>query len=172
MIPDHLVAGVRAGDHAAISEVYALTRSELVDYVARRTRDRWLAEDLISEVFVKLCRSHAALWGTDGPQLHRWLYQTALRTVIAHGRSRAARVELEPLDDELGGGQDPADVVEVLERVREVAGVFAELTPGQARVMRLRAVGFTHPEIAERVGAPSMLAVKQMCWRARRRLAA
>lgn len=169
MIPDGIADGVRVGDHDAFADVYTTMAPPLVDYVYRRVRDRHLAEDLVAEVFVKLWRVHTTIYG-NGRQLRRWLYQAALRRIIAHSRSRAAMVHDE-LDDDLAGGDDPTAVVEHRDELHTVRRHLQTLTPAQADVMRLRIVGFTHPEIACRLGT-TPLAAKQLCVRARRRLRA
>lgn len=60
--PDaELVAGLRAGDRDALDAVYEAYRARVFTFLARLSRDRPLAEDLMQETFVRLARRARSL---------------------------------------------------------------------------------------------------------------
>jgi RNA polymerase sigma-70 factor (ECF subfamily) len=146
-----LVAACRAGDRAAMREVYERYRRRIHSLVARIAGDQE-AEELTQEVFLKAFRGVDKFRGEA--QLGTWLYRLAVNAALSHvGRSRDRRqasVErLEtvaaPTAPELNDG-DP--------RLRgRLEAALARLPAGYRAVMVLHDIeGLQHEEIAEVLG--------------------
>lgn len=141
-----LVAAARAGDRAAMDELYVRYRRTIQAYVGSIVGDRHDAEDVTQQVFAKLmtdlCRyepQSAAFLG--------WLLRVARNAAIDHVR-RIRTVPSAEVRDELARVDDAGDRCRA--SLREV---LAALPPGQRDVLVLRhLVGLSPGEIALRTG--------------------
>jgi RNA polymerase sigma-70 factor (ECF subfamily) len=79
-----LVAGLRAGDSAAFTAVYARHGPAMFRFLVRLCGRRELAEDLFQELWVRVAR-HARRLRPD-TQLGPWLYAVARNLVRSHAR--------------------------------------------------------------------------------------
>jgi RNA polymerase sigma-70 factor (ECF subfamily) len=82
-----LVEGVRAGDTAAFDAVHAAFNTRLYGFLARLTRSRDLAEDLLEETWLRFV-THAGQLHAD-TRLGPWLFTVARNVHITWCRSRA-----------------------------------------------------------------------------------
>jgi len=136
----------------------------------RLVGDRGQAEELASEVFLKLYRQPwlADLGGLDAPEalardlsaqagLSGWLYRTATHVGIDHLRAAARRQHYEHAAARAGTrpAEDGDPLQEVLreEQRRCVRAVLAKLPPTRAQILVLRAMGLSYYELAEILGA-------------------
>ncbi len=84
------------GDPAAFRDLYALLAPRLLGYLARMTRDRAVAEDLLQHTFLKVHRARAAY--VRGADPVPWIYSIAHRTFLDEARRQKraiARVDRE-----------------------------------------------------------------------------
>jgi len=123
-IPEFLLAQARAGDTAALGQLFELYRNYL-RLIARPMIDGALklkldASDLVQETFLKAHRQFADFAGREEPELMAWLRQILVRTVAdqaryhrSRGRNVRRQVSLEALLEQAGGaaGQALADSV-------------------------------------------------------------
>jgi RNA polymerase sigma-70 factor, ECF subfamily len=63
-------------------------------YCQRRLLDGAMADDLSSEVFLKIAQSIRRFAGTTETDFRRWIYRIATNVINAHFRKRARRQEL------------------------------------------------------------------------------
>ena len=79
----NLLFRLRNGDDDAVMEVYEEYFSPLFHYVRLKTGDASMAEDIVSEVFVKLIRS---LGTKSAPHSHLrgWLFRVARNEIATH----------------------------------------------------------------------------------------
>lgn len=138
-------------------------------------RDREGAMDGVQDVFLKAWRHIDTLRGLDAAQQKAWLYRTARRQIIdAHRHdlvvTRSLSLMSEPDDSPNGGRGDPAERMEVRERVLRVDGAM-RLLPDRLRTVLILAVagGLAGPEIAELLGIPPAT-VRSRLSAARRRI--
>lgn len=82
-----LVRGVRAGEEAAFDAIYSVFNARLLGFLARLTRRRELAEDLVEETWLRFVR-HADRLQPD-TQLGPWLFTVARHLHVSHCRARA-----------------------------------------------------------------------------------
>jgi RNA polymerase sigma factor (sigma-70 family) len=166
-----LRARFRRGDSDAVREVYR-SHGRLVYAVAYRVLgDRGLAEEATQQTFVKAWR--AAQSFDERRELGPWLAAIARRVAIDVYRREATR-SADPIESVPAG--DPAllaapQSAEAIYDVWEVRQAVAELPADEQEVVRLQHLdGFTHTQIAERLGV-AVGTVKSRSFRAHKRLA-
>jgi len=81
-----LVSRLRAGDADAFDAVYAEYNTRLFAFLARLSRNRATAEDLLEETWLRLV-SHAERLREDS-QLGAWLFTVARNLYVSYCRSR------------------------------------------------------------------------------------
>ncbi|HUA70174.1 MAG TPA: RNA polymerase sigma factor [Solirubrobacteraceae bacterium] len=167
-----LRARFRQGDPDAVREVYR-SYGRLVYAVAYKVLgDRGLAEEATQQTFVKAWR--AAQSFDEQRELGPWLAAIARRVAIDLYRREAVRAT-DPLESAAPG--EPALVsspqsAEAIYDVWEVREAVAQLPAEEQEVVRLQHLdGFTHAQIAERIGV-AVGTVKSRSFRAHKRLAA
>jgi RNA polymerase sigma-70 factor, ECF subfamily len=129
--------GVQNLDSKAIGAIYDKYFPEVYRYVRYRINDQYVAEDIASDVFVRLLQ---AVQNKRGPQsnLKAWLLATASHIVTDHIR-RTYRRPTEALpEDVIDGASLPGDEVDRREQVRGFQQAFKRLTAEQQHVLSLR----------------------------------
>ncbi len=171
-LDDDVVEGFRRGDDEAVRLVYR-EYGRLVYAVAHRVLgQRELAEEAAQQAFVQAWRGAASFEGAR--PLGPWLATIARRVAIDIHR-REARRATGALDDvpadhgALITLPPSADAIHDTWAVRQAVD---DLPADEHEVVRLQHLeGFTHSEIAERLGVP-IGTVKSRAFRAHKRLAA
>jgi RNA polymerase sigma-70 factor (ECF subfamily) len=144
----HAMPGLRELNPQAVGMVYDQYFPEVYRYVRYRINDDSAAEDIASEVFVRLLE---ALQKRQGPQsnLKGWLIATASNAVNDHLRRRYRR-PTETLSDSMPD-QEPSvhAQVDLREQNRAVQQAYAQLTSEQQHVLALRfGLGYSLEETA------------------------
>jgi RNA polymerase sigma-70 factor, ECF subfamily len=160
-----LLAGVRQLDPEALARTHDLYYPAIFRYIAYRVGNREAAEDLASEVFVRLL---SAVNDRHAPQntLRGWLYGVASRVVADYHR-RHYRMEQVNLSESLASeAADPADSVAAKQSFEALYAAMTTLTEEQQNVLALR-FGYEMPirDVAETLGK-SEGAIKQLQARA------
>jgi RNA polymerase sigma-70 factor (ECF subfamily) len=157
--------GLQSLDSQAISAIYDRYFPEVYRYVRYRINDDSTAEDLASEVFVRLLE---AAQKKQGPQssLRGWLIATASHAVNDHLR-RKYRRPVETLSDAMpDGGPSVHSEVDAREQNRIVQSAYAQLTSEQQHVLALRfGQGYSLEETAAHL-KKNINAVKALQFRA------
>jgi RNA polymerase sigma-70 factor, ECF subfamily len=124
-------------DSQAIGAVFDQYFSEVYRYVFYRVSDQPLAEDLASDVFIRLLE---AVRGGRGPEsnLKGWLIGTASHVVTDHMRKKYRHPETDIPASLPDLGPGPASEVDQRERDRAVQAASEKLTPEQQHVLALR----------------------------------
>ncbi|WP_445524747.1 sigma-70 family RNA polymerase sigma factor [Streptomyces cyslabdanicus] len=169
-----LVTRAGLGDRDAFATLYNEYRAGVYRFLARRTKDRGLAEDLTSETFVRALRRidvFAERSASGG--FSAWLITIARNLHLDHLRSARFQREVlvaEMFDDSVG--REPSAEATALhgldfaEMVGDLKAAMDELTPYQRDCVRLRFLeGLSGPETAARLGKTGM-AVKMAQHRA------
>lgn len=161
----HALHGLQNLDSQAIAAIYDQYFSEVYRYVRYRINDDSAAEDIASEVFVRLLE---AAQKSQGPQtsLKGWLIATASHAVNDHLR-RQYRRPLEELSDSLPDrGATVHSEVDSREQNRMVQSAYAQLTAEQQHVLALRfGQGYSIEETATHL-KKNINAVKALQFRA------
>lgn len=161
----HSLDGLYQLDPQAIGAIYDQYFPEVYRYVRYRVNDDTLAEDIASDVFVRLLE---AVQKKQGPQtnLKGWLIATASHAVNDHLR-RVYRRPTEALSDDLPDAESSVHAaVDARERERQVQVAYAQLTAEQQHVLALRfGVGLSLEETAQQMNKNAN-AIKALQFRA------
>ena len=153
MTSEHtLLERARAYDEDALGELYDQYAPLIYAYLYRRVHDAQLAEDLTSEVFVRVLQAiqSGQFWHTS---FRGWLYRIAHNLVVDHYRKQPP-VPMLALDEQLVAAQDDPDsaLTEQLSHQRLLAAI-SQLTSDQQQVLVLRfGEQLTAREVAEVMG--------------------
>ncbi|MFL5760212.1 MAG: RNA polymerase sigma factor [Thermomicrobiales bacterium] len=164
---DHIasLAARAASDRAAFGELYDRFATAIFRYCYRRTGNRELAEDAMSQTFT---RAFEGMSGFGGGSFPAWLFTIAHNVVI----NQARRPRFEPLPEDMptADPQPGPEAVALMqdERARIVA-LLDCLPSDQRRVVEFRLSGLSGAEIAA-VMERSVPAIKMLQLRAMRRL--
>ena len=134
---DRVLDGLHNLDQQAIGAVYDQYFSEIYRYVLYRLGDPTLAEDIASDVFVRLLES---VQSGHPPQtnLKGWLIGTASHVITDHLRQKYRRPEEEISESIPDRGPSITAEVDQREQNRIVNDAYAQLTPEQQHVLALR----------------------------------
>lgn len=159
-----LLARARQLDQEALATIHDQYYEPIFRYISFRVNDIQTAEDLTSEVFIRLLK---AIRNRSAPAktLQGWLYTVAQRLVIDHYR-KEKRVQHVELHESLSGTNTPDQVVEMRLTREDLQQAMEHLTEDQHNVIALR-FGQELPirEVANIIGK-SEGAIKQLQVRA------
>lgn len=129
--------GLRDLNQQVIGAIYDKYFSEVYRYILYRVSDETVAEDIASDVFVRLLEA-AQNGRAPESNIKGWLIGTASHAASDHLRSKYRR-PTETLSDSLPD-LDPGPVSEVDQREqnRTVKDAYGQLTPEQQQVLALR----------------------------------
>ena len=129
--------GLRTLDSQIIGAVYDKYFPEIYRYVRYRLSDEHLAEDIASDVFVRMLEAAQSGFGPQ-TNLKAWLISTASHIVTDHLR-REYRRPVDALSESiLDPASAPADEFDRRERTRRFQRAYAQLTAEQQHVLALR----------------------------------
>jgi len=170
--PDHeLLERARQYDTRALAEIYDRYAEPIYRYLYRFLGDAAQAEDLTSEVFLKLLQ---VLGTAKAPreQLPGWLYGVAHNLATDWFRSNSRRPAVSLAEDLVADGSLPSAVLEKQQMQKQLRAALRQLTADQQRVILLRfGEGFQLGKVAQLLGK-SEGAVKLLQHRAVQRLRA
>jgi RNA polymerase sigma-70 factor (ECF subfamily) len=140
-----LLKRAQAYEEQAIAELYDHYAPRIYSYLYRRVHDAQLAEDLTSDVFVRVLQALQSeqFWHTS---FRAWLYRIAHNQVIDYYRQQTwqqAQMTQFPLEEHLGAtdieeGADPAIDIdagnEAGDTVYGLEAALNRLTPDQQQV--------------------------------------
>lgn len=168
-LDSQLLERARAYDAQALAEIYDCYAGAIYRYLYRYLGDAAQAEDLTSEVFLKLLQ---VLNTSRAPRdrLQGWLYRVAHNLAMDLFRQES-RQAVFPLDEELmSESASPATEVERHQSQQQLREAIGQLTPEQQQVILLRfGEGFKITEVS-RLMDKSEGAVKILQHRAVKRL--
>ena len=151
---DRAMARYAAGDDSAFGELYDELAPLLTRYLARRTRDQTLVEDLVQQTFLKMHTGRGRF--IPGAPVRPWACSIAVRLLIDHVKHSKVARESFLGDDQEGGSFDPADSPEshlVASRlIEQLQAAVAALPQRQAQAFSWsRDEGLPPGEIADRL---------------------
>lgn len=147
-----LVNRAKQGDPEAFREIYEEYHQRIFTYVYYRVSEQTTAEDLTSEVFVRVVKNIGSFKYVGRPLL-AWLYTIAGNLVRDHHR-RAKRIQWMSLEDQdLVSDSDPTKAVDISLDSDLLAEAIGHLTEDQAQILLMKFVdGKSNSEIADVVG--------------------
>lgn len=164
-----LLERAREYDAQALAEIYDRYAESIYRYAYRYVGDAKLAEDLTSEVFLKLLQ---VLGTRRAPrkQLQGWLYRVARNLAVDWFRKQAKGATFSLNEELTPDGDSPATRLEEQELHQDLRDAISQLTPDQQQVIVLRfGEGRKISEIGRLMGK-SEGSIKVMQYRAMRRL--
>lgn len=148
--------------------LYAAEAAGLFSFLAYRTGDRALAEDLLADAFERALRARGRFDRRRGSE-KTWLYAIALNCLRDHARRAGA--ETRALE-RAGPPGDEADPLASVDARDELGRALAVLTGEEREAIALRfGADMTVPEIAKVLGEP-LTTVEGRVYRALRKLRA
>jgi RNA polymerase sigma-70 factor, ECF subfamily len=146
-----LIAKIAArNDDDAARRLYRKYRVELFRFGVHVLRERGLAEEMVQQTFVKFSQQARSYDANRGP-VRGWLFTMARSTACDLARQASSRSFLGVEDLQLPPQYDSVDQALT---VLTVDQALDKLPSSYGDVMRLVRNGFTHAEIAERLGIP------------------
>ncbi len=132
-----LIHRAKRGDKEAVAALYDCCYPSVFTYVFFRVSDQECAEDLTTEVFVRMI-SMLPSYADQGKPVLAWLYTIAHNLIIDHYRTR--KITAMPLDERLvgDGGKHPAGLSEERESRDRLARAMEKLTEEQRLVIQLK----------------------------------
>ena len=152
-------------------EIYDRYYAPVKKYVAAMTRDDWVADDLVQEVFLKVQRKFETL--NDQAKFKPWIYRIARNQCFDHFRRASASREDQTGQVQGVDGIQPSLVQLQLER-REMSRCVQnkiDLLPDSKRevIILFDTMGLSHQEVSDILGI-RIGAVKVRLHRARKAL--
>jgi RNA polymerase sigma-70 factor (ECF subfamily) len=163
---DRLLSRARIGDEEALMLIYENYFPPVYNFIRLRIEDRALAEDLASDVFIKLLQS---IRQAQAPRqsLRGWIFKVARNLVYDHYR-KERQVTTEALEEWIPNTDDEGLEVEFirsvnLERARRALG---RLAPDQQEVLILRFGQNLNLQETAAIMGKSINAIKSLQFRA------
>lgn len=165
------MAGVRAGEAPAFTELYGRHSPALLTFLVGLTGDRAMAEDLLQETFVRVYRARHNYEATGS--FRAWLFTIGRRLVIDWRRSR----KITWIDDatalETASAPERAeDRIEARDLIFRIEGALNRLPPAQREVVLLSRYAALDTDEIARVTGQTPGAVRVTLHRALQRLRA
>lgn len=147
-----LVRMAQQGDREMFARLYEAYNSRIYRYVYFRVPDEPLAEDLTSQVFLKVWEKLGTYQVGQSPFM-AWIYRIAHNTVIDYYRTRKAAVSMEDVREvELCHYDDIEEKLDNQLQSQELRAAMAGLTKEQQQVLLLKFVaGMSTTEIAKKM---------------------
>ena len=163
---DRLLAQAKRGDQLAIMRIYDAFFTPIYQYIRLRVGDAMTAEDLTSDVFVKLI---AALRGPNAPRdtLRGWLFRVARNAIIDYA-GKENKVPETTLDEWVRDSTDKQPEIAFMQAANEqrARNAVRMLAADQQEVLVLRfGQQLSLQETADVMGK-TVSAIKSLQWRA------
>jgi RNA polymerase sigma-70 factor (ECF subfamily) len=165
-----LITQAQKGDEGAVTLLYETHVDAIFEYVRYRVDSKSTAEDLTSEVFLRMVRG-LANYQDQGVPLRAWLFRIAANLVIDHYRHSKKTDSSELLDDFASDDTDPFDRLAHSEDQLRLHVAIRALPEAYQDLLLLRFVeNLPHAEIAK-IMNKSAAALRAMQYRALKALA-
>jgi len=160
-----LVQRAKEGDPAAFAELYDRYQPAIYRYIFYRVDNTATAEDLTSEVFVRLVE-RIDRFRYQGRPLLAWLYTIARNLVMDHHRRAGRSIPLSLDTPQIADMPDPEEMAEGALTQQRLAAALSCITEDQRDVIILKFIeGLDNETVAQTLGK-SVGAVKALQHRA------
>jgi RNA polymerase sigma-70 factor (ECF subfamily) len=161
-----LIQRAKEGDPSAFSEIYARCQPFIYRYIFYRVNDVATAEDLTSEVFVRLVEK-IDRFSYRGRPILAWLYTIARNLISDYARHSQRRPTTVPLEEQLMTQlSNPGWSAEITLTQQMLATALSHLTEEQRQVIILRFVEGMNSKTVAQVMDKSLGAIKALQHRA------
>jgi RNA polymerase sigma factor (sigma-70 family) len=152
---------------ALLDETFRAHAPAIRGWLIGLTRDPAVAEDLLSESFLRLATEIAA--GRPPQDPAAWLHRVGRNLAISRARHGAVVTRMMPALLERGVAESPEDTVIDRERDEQLSKALDSLRGDDRRIVVLAALGYKPEEIAHMTGVSGPVLRTRLC-RARGRL--
>jgi RNA polymerase sigma-70 factor, ECF subfamily len=166
-----LIKAAKSGDKRALSALYRANVDKIYRYIFYRVENAEVAQDITSEVFLRMVESFPSYEDRSVPLLV-WLYRIAHARVVDHyrrGKKRANDESLETL--EIGDFPDLDTGLISQYKSSQLQKALLALTDSQRQVILLRFVEGLNLEQTSQAMSKTVDAIKAMQYRALHTLA-
>ena len=146
---DESLAARAATDSAAMTELYRRYVVRVDRYCRRRLRNPELAEDVTSQIFLKVLEG---LRRGRVEQVGSWLFTIAHNEVVSHYRRDRHDVGIDAAEEMASDSHTVEEAAIALSATRDLRAMLPLLTADQQRVIELRLAGLTSLEIRQVLG--------------------
>jgi RNA polymerase sigma-70 factor, ECF subfamily len=165
-----LIAQAQRGDEQAVTALYEMHVDAIFEYISYRVGSRNIAEDLTSDVFVRMVRG-LAQYKERGLPFRAWLFRIAANLIIDHYRTHKKGPDAPLLDNQPTNDTDPLDRVAKHEDQLRMRLAVKALSEEYQNLLVLRFVeNLPYAEIAQ-IMNKSAEALRAMQYRALKALA-
>jgi RNA polymerase sigma-70 factor, ECF subfamily len=165
-----LITQAQKGDEEAVTRLYETYVDAIYEYVSFRVDSKATAEDVTSEVFLRMVRGIAS-YQNHGIPFRAWLYRIAANLVIDHYRERKKGFAIPLLESHQSDDTDPFDHLARTEEQLRLRVAIRSLPEMYQDLLVLRFVeNLSHTEIAT-IMNKSAAALRAMQHRALKALA-
>ena len=146
-----LVQKAGEGDEVAFGQIYDLYFEKLYRFVYFRVNHREAAEDLVSEVFIKVWGKIAEI--QEVSSFNGWIFQIARNLVIDYYRSRKQNIDISLLENVLVYEDNMVDKTNMSFQQKAFLENLQHLTEEQQLVIKLKFLDeLDNPDIARILG--------------------
>ncbi|HSM55471.1 MAG TPA: sigma-70 family RNA polymerase sigma factor [Candidatus Sulfomarinibacteraceae bacterium] len=147
-----MIARAKSGDDAALTAIYDAYKQKVQRYLYYRIGNLHTAEDLTTEVFLRVIENLPAYRFQEAP-FQAWVFQIARNLAVDHFRRQQHRNHL-PLDTTLPANGDGPDALAARSVTSEqLSSALHQLTDGQRDVIVLRFIAeMTIADVAQALG--------------------
>lgn len=131
-----LIALAKEGDKRAYGKVFRLCYRDIYDYILRRVRNRFDAEDLTMQVFMRGMVAVSS-YEERGRPVKAWLFRIAHNSVVDHFRAQVQKADLRDVK-EIASEVDIESGVILREKLGELQEKVMLLPQAQLEVITLR----------------------------------
>jgi RNA polymerase sigma-70 factor (ECF subfamily) len=144
-----LIRRAQEGETLVVSEIYDRYQRSIFRYLFYRVGDQQTAEDLTSEVFLRMIEKISS-YRDQRASFQAWLFQIARNLSIDHYRKMKALNEFSLEDDYPEPGEQPAEIIDRDLTSEKLYQALAELPDNQHDVIVMRfVVGMPVGEVAD-----------------------
>jgi RNA polymerase sigma-70 factor (ECF subfamily) len=149
MTDEMLIERAQAGDSSAVVALYECYKQRVLRYLFYRLGDVYLAEDLTTEVFIRVIHGLPRFRWQDVP-VQAWIFQIARNLATDQLRKRKMRVQVH-LDESLADRTEAPDIAAERSLTNDhLQAALQELTDDQRDVIVLRFIeGISVAEVAQ-----------------------
>jgi RNA polymerase sigma-70 factor (ECF subfamily) len=138
-INESLLARAQAGNASAIGELYELYQGDIYRYLFYRVGADEDAEDLTSEVFLRVIKALPGYRRNNSP-FRAWVFRIAHNLIVDYYRKENIRDHIEIDEKTMSDEAGPDLVVEHILDIHDLAHALQALTPDQRDVIIFRFV--------------------------------
>jgi RNA polymerase sigma-70 factor (ECF subfamily) len=150
---DRLMTAVQQGDVARLGVLFERHHRALFNFFLRLTGEREAAEDLVSDVFLRILKYRATY--QPGTQFRTWMYHLARNAHIDRFKARRKEYLMDPDEprEPASDAPSPGASLEHREKVALLKAALARLSEEKREVILLcRFSGLKYEEIARMLG--------------------